>query len=204
MTTVLPAARAGPIFQLQNMSGKFQGTMVADDAQRLAQHVVEEARLDRDDVPLDLVRDATEVAERGRRADHVQVAAVADGMPGVQALQARQLVGVGLDQVGESQQDATAHAAAVGATSREGCRRRRDRPVDISDAGPRHVGDDRLPSCGLRVSKVAPIQGRHELAVDEQAVLDGQSPLAALRRRPRRTRIVARSGSARRAADRWR
>ncbi len=28
MTTVLPAARAGPIFQLQNMSGKFQGTII--------------------------------------------------------------------------------------------------------------------------------------------------------------------------------
>jgi hypothetical protein len=27
MTTVLPAASAGPIFQLVNMSGKFQGTI---------------------------------------------------------------------------------------------------------------------------------------------------------------------------------
>ena len=27
ITTVLPAARAGPIFQLQNISGKFQGTI---------------------------------------------------------------------------------------------------------------------------------------------------------------------------------
>ena len=26
-TTVLPAARAGPSFQLQNISGKFQGTI---------------------------------------------------------------------------------------------------------------------------------------------------------------------------------
>ncbi len=28
MTTVFPAARAGPIFQLQNISGKFQGTII--------------------------------------------------------------------------------------------------------------------------------------------------------------------------------
>ena len=27
MTTVFPAASAGPIFQLQNMTGKFQGTI---------------------------------------------------------------------------------------------------------------------------------------------------------------------------------
>jgi hypothetical protein len=27
MTTVLPAARAGPSFQLVNISGKFQGTI---------------------------------------------------------------------------------------------------------------------------------------------------------------------------------
>ena len=50
----------------------------ADHAQRLAQHVVEEARLDGDDVALHLVGHAPEVAEGGRGADHVEVAAVAD------------------------------------------------------------------------------------------------------------------------------
>jgi len=34
---VLPAARAGPIFQLASMSGKFQGNDQTDDADWLAQ-----------------------------------------------------------------------------------------------------------------------------------------------------------------------
>ncbi len=70
-----------------------------DDTERLADHVVEEARFHRDHVALQLVRYPAEIAKRRGRPDDVEVAAVADRMAGVEALEPGQLVGVRFDQV---------------------------------------------------------------------------------------------------------
>ena len=128
---------------------------LADDADRLAQRVVQEARLDRDRLALELVGHAAEVAVAGGRARHVERARVAQRMAGVERFEARQLVGVGLDEVGELEQDAAAVGRRHAAPGREGALRRSDGAVDVLAAGHRHVGDVEL-SCGFSVASVSP------------------------------------------------
>ena len=142
-TTVLPAASAGPIFQLQNISGKFQGTIWPTDAERLAQDVVQEARLDRDDVALELVGHAAEVAERGRGPGTSRVAAVADRVAGVEALEPGQLVGLLLDPVGQPEQQATPSRRLHPRPGRERVGCGRDGSIDILGTGLGDVGQDR-------------------------------------------------------------
>ena len=82
---------------------------------RLAQHVVQEARLDRNDPALQLVGHAPEVAERHRGPWHVQAARIAQRVSGIEALQLRQLLRVGLDGVGQlEQQTAAVHRGEPG------------------------------------------------------------------------------------------
>ncbi len=61
------------------------------DAERLTGHVVEEPRVDRDDVALHLVGDPAEVSEAPGRAWDVEAAGIADRMTGVAALQRGEL-----------------------------------------------------------------------------------------------------------------
>ena len=155
ITTVLPAASAGAIFQLVNISGKFHGTTLPDDADRLAQGVVQEPGLDRNRLALELVGHAAEVAIAGGGARHVQRPAVLQRMAGVEGLQARQVLGVGLDQVGQPQQDAAAVGGGHPAPGGQGALRGGHRQVDVGGPAIATSAMARL-SCGFSVGSVSP------------------------------------------------
>ena len=172
ITTVFPAARAGPIFQLQNISGKFHGTIIPTGPERLAQHVVQEAGFDRDDVALDLVRHPAEVAERGRGPGDVEVPAVTHRMSGVERFETRQLFGLRFDQVGQPKEQAATlrslessprpgNAADAAATARSTSRR----------AG---LGDRRDDRTVVRIERLEgrAIERIDERAVDEQTIAE--------------------------------
>jgi hypothetical protein len=171
ITMQLPAASAGAIFQLVYIRGEVPGHHLADDADRLAQQVIEEARLDRHHRTLELVGHAAEVAEAQRGTRHVERARVAQRMAGVERLEARQLVGIGLDQVGEAQQDAATVARAHAAPGRERGLGGGHGLVDISLAGHRDIGDRGVVMRVDRGERLAAL-GIDELAADEQLVLD--------------------------------
>ena len=82
-----PAASAGPIFQLVNISGKFQGT-ICPTTPTGSRKRSSEARFDRDNGALELVGHAAEVAEGHGGARHIEAAGVAERMPGVEAFPA--------------------------------------------------------------------------------------------------------------------
>ena len=71
----------GPSSSCRTSAGSSRARSAPTDAERLAQDVVEEARLDRDDVALDLVGHAPEVAERGRGARDVEARLSRSGWP---------------------------------------------------------------------------------------------------------------------------
>ena len=156
---------------------------LADHADRLAQRVVEEARLDRNRLALELVGHAAEVAVARRRARHVERARVAQRVAGVERLEPRELFGVGLDQVGELEQDAAAIGRGQAAPRREGALRRRlDRAVDVGRAGHRHVGDRSSCRAGSAWPASRPTQRVDELAVDEELVADRRAQASGLLR----------------------
>ena len=146
---------------------------LADDADRLAQRVVEEAGLDRNGLALELVGHAAEVAEARRRARHVELARIAHRMAGVQRFEPREFLGVGLDQVREPEQDAPAVGRRHAAPGREGALRRGHGLVDVGLAGQRHVGDGRVVVRVQRGQRLARF-GIDEAPVDEELVPDGR------------------------------
>ncbi len=104
-TTVLPAARAGPIFQLREHQREVPRHDLADHAERLAQHVVQEAGLDRHDARPGTCRPCRRSSGRSRPSAGRRGRGVADRMAGVERLEPGELVGVALDRVGQLQQE---------------------------------------------------------------------------------------------------
>ena len=91
-----PHASAGASFHAAMDSGKFQGTICADDAERLD--------LDRVDAVAELVGPAGVVEEvRGRERD-VDVAGLPERLAPVDRLDDRELAGALLDQAGDPEQ----------------------------------------------------------------------------------------------------
>ena len=107
-----------------------------DHAQRLAQDVVQEPGLDRDDIALDLVGHTAEVAEGRRGPRHVEVPAVADRVARVERLERGQLVGVGLDQVGEPKEQSPAGRGLRPGPRRERRGGGRDGTIDVGGCRP--------------------------------------------------------------------
>ena len=150
-TTVLPTARAGASFHEAIDIGKFQRHDRSHDAHRLVDGVVEHAQTaaggHRDRAALELARPSAEVPEQLDGGTHVDGTRDGDGFAVVVGLDQRELVGVGLDDVGDPQQEL---AAFQGREARPGGRDqarrvRPGRPVDVGlraegDAGERHTG----------------------------------------------------------------
>ena len=99
------------------------------------------------------------------------VARVAQRVAGVERFEPRQLFGVGLDQVGQLQQDAAAVGGGHAAPGRERTRRGGDRTVDVLAPGHRHLGDGRVVVRVQRRQRLARC-GVDEAAVDEELVAD--------------------------------
>ena len=112
---------------------------LADDAERLGSDVVEEPGLDRHDAALELVGHAAEVPEGRRGAHDVEVAGVADRVPGVAGLDEREVVGIGLDRVGELEQEPAAVGRGHPRPAVRGVTGRVDRAVDICRLGLGHL-----------------------------------------------------------------
>ncbi len=126
------------------------GDDLADDADRLAQRVGEEAAADGDGAALDLVGPAGVVAERVDDALHV-AARVADGLAAVERLERGQLLGVLLDEVGELEHQ----PAALGGVHRrpgaglQGRAGGLDGLVDVGGGRRRRPGRSTSPVAGL-------------------------------------------------------
>ncbi len=131
ITTQLPAASAGPSFQLTNMTGKFHGTICPTTPSGSGHHVVEEALLDRNHGALELVGHPAEVAERRSRALHVKTEGVPQRVPGVAGLEQRQALRVVLDGIGQFQQQPPTIRRGQVAPVVKRLLGRRDRAVDV-------------------------------------------------------------------------
>ena len=161
-TTVLPAARAGAIFQASIRNGKFHGITWPGDAQRL--RVRSEAGV------LQLVGPAGVVEEVRRRRRDVDVARLLDRLAVVDRLQHGDLAGPLLDDPRDPEEVLAALGTAhlrphpvcrrAGRPSRPG-RRRPRRPRRPRRAPPRCSGEIVLNDFPDAVD---------ELAVDEQSV----------------------------------
>ena len=95
-TTVLPAARAGAIFQASISSGKFQGMTCA--ATPSGRGVASGERV------LELVRPAGVVPEVRGRERHVDVARLLDGLAAVERLEDRELAAALLEDARDAEQ----------------------------------------------------------------------------------------------------
>ena len=130
---------------------------LADDAERLAEHVVQETRLDRDHVALDLVGHAAEVAERRRGPHDVEVAAVADRVARVERLDASRARRPRASIASASlQQQPAAGRRPAARPRRERRRGRLDGPVDVGRARPRATSASTEPSCGFERRRTSP------------------------------------------------
>ena len=140
---------------------------LADDADRPAEHVVQEPGVHGDDRALHLVGHAGEVAERGGCPGDVEDGGVAERVAGVGGLQAGELVGVVLDGVRQPVEQPAAARRRDPGPAGEGLACRADRPLDI--ARPRG-GDLRDHLAGVRVEhgEGRAVDGVDELAPDEQ------------------------------------
>jgi hypothetical protein len=140
---------------------------LADDPDRLALDIVEEARIDRDHRALDLVGHAREVAKAEDRARDIEANAVADRMAGVARLELGEASGVGLDRAGECEQEAAALARRGPAPGRECPRGGVDGAVDVLGAG---LGDGGEPGLVERIDDVDRAAGEavDEFTADEQ------------------------------------
>ncbi len=136
---------------------------LADHADRLAQRVVEKARLDRNGLALELVGHAAEVAEARRGARHVERARVAQRVAGVERLEARELLGIGFDQVGQLQQDAPAIGRGHAAPRREGALVAAATARSTSAAPASATSAMVELSCGFSVASVSPSIGVDEV-----------------------------------------
>ena len=170
-TTVQPQASAGAIFHMPIISGKFHGTIAADDAHRLAHRVGERVRPGRDDLSVDLVGQARVVAERVHHRRQVLAADRRDRLAGVERLELHQRILVALDEVGELHQQASpvggAHPAPRAAQRRA---RRGDGGVHVRGPGLGDVGDH-LPGGGVHRRELPAGDGRHAAATDQEVVV---------------------------------
>ena len=141
----------------------------SNDTEGLADDIVEETRFHRDDIALQLVGYPAEIAKCGGRPDDVEVTAVANRMTGVQALEPGQLVGVRLNQIGQSEEDPAAGRRPEGRPSGEGRRRRRHRSVDVNLA---RSCDATNEGAVMRVDRFErrPVERVDEFPADEQAI----------------------------------
>ena len=118
-TTVLPAARAGAIFQASMSSGKFHGmTCAATPSGRAASR----KRV------FELVRPARVVPEVRRRERHVDVAALLDRLAGIHRLEHGELAAPLLHDPGDPEQVLRALAAGEAAPRTAAGARARRRP----------------------------------------------------------------------------
>ena len=126
--------------------------------------------------PLHLVGDPAEVAEARRGARDVEAARVADRMTGVAALQGGELVGVGLDGVGEAEQQAAPLGGGQRPPAGEGVVGGVHRPVDVGGTGLGDLGDHRAV---VRIDDLdrRPVDPVDELVADEQPGLHGRTRL---------------------------
>ncbi|MCY1352244.1 hypothetical protein D9M69_385320 [compost metagenome] len=147
---------------------------LADHADGLALHVIEETGFHRDHRAFDLVGHAAEVAEAGSGARHVQAAGVANRVAGVQGFQLGQLFEVFLDLVRQLQQQAPTLGARQCGPGRECPLGGGHRQVDVLGFGGSDMGNQRAVVRRQDFDGPA-LQGRYEAAVDEELVLHGKS-----------------------------
>ena len=148
----------------------------ADHAQRLVQDQVQRRGVGMCHRPLDLVDAFREVADRLEHFRQVDLEHVADRLAHVQGFQQGQLVAVGVDPVGEAQQDVHARARrqAAPAAVVPGLHATGDRGVDIGCLAPGHFGQDTAVGRIHAVEGFA-AHGRHMPSVDEQPGGDRQA-----------------------------
>ena len=103
-TTVLPAANAGAIFQVASISGAFHGVMIGDDAGRVVAHVIAVPA----GLAVGMVEPLEEVGEEpevvGDPGHHAAPVRAEQGAV-VAGLDDGQVVGAGVDAVGDRVQD---------------------------------------------------------------------------------------------------
>ena len=105
MTTALPVARAGPSFQAAIRSRVVPRHDRADDAERLADDHRQGVRPGRRDLVVELVGRLGVPADGAGGIGDVDRSRVADRLADVEGLDPGELLGVGVDQVGEAEQD---------------------------------------------------------------------------------------------------
>ena len=145
---------------------------LADDAERLRRHVVQESCIHRNNGPLELVGHATEVAEGCSGAGHVEVARVADRVAGVAGFQHRQVVDVRFNRIGELEEESTAiHGRHPTPAVLRGCRSRYG-AINIGRLRFSHL---RQQGTIMRIEDInrGAVERVNELTVDEQACLHG-------------------------------
>ena len=108
MIRLLPAVSAGAAFQAAIMIGKFHGRTAPDDADRLADDHAERVRPRRRDRVVQLVGRLRVPAERLDRLRQVRVATIRDRLARLERVEQRELLGIGLDQVGQAKEDGLA------------------------------------------------------------------------------------------------
>ena len=171
-TTVQPQASAGAIFHMPIISGKFHGTIAADDAHRLAHRVGERVRPGRDDLSVDLVGEARVVGERVQHRRQVLAADRRDRLAGIEASSSHERVLVALDELGEASSGARPRSAARIAAPRavERRARRANGGVHVGGAGLGDLCDD-LPGGGIHRRELPAGDGRHAAATDQEVVV---------------------------------
>ena len=143
-TTVLPAARAGAIFQASISSGKFQGMICA--ATPSGSRVAARERV------LELVRPARVVPEVRGRERHVDVARLLDGLAVVERLEDRELAAALLEDAGDAEEVLGALAAGqLAPRAPEGSSGGGDGVLDVLEPGACDLGQ-RLLGGGVDAS----------------------------------------------------
>jgi hypothetical protein len=117
---------------------------LTDYAHRLAQQIIEEAGIYGNDAAFEFVGHAAEIAEAQSRARHVEAARITQWMPRVERLEARQLIGILLDPIGELQEQSPPLAGARARPSGLRGGGGRDGAVYILPARDRHIDDWRI------------------------------------------------------------
>ena len=197
---MLPAASAGPTFQVASISGAFQGVIERRHACRIEDHAV--VRVRRRRVPLGDVKALGEIGEEPdveRRAFHHAQPAGFEQRSVVDGFDQRESLDVALDQVGETAEEGPRpdgpRAAQSGNASAAAC-------IDSlsTSSGPAaDTSPSRAPSIGLCTSIVS---RTHAPAVDE--VVAGNDNVPAMHIRHRSVsgrcqhRVFASSGARRR------
>ena len=145
----------------------------ADDAQRLAQYHVHDARFGVGHRALELVDAFGHEADGLDHRGQVDADDVGDGLAHVEGLEHRQRLRVAIDELREAVQHlhALPRRHARPDAGAEGALRRSDRPVDVCRGARRHLGQ-RLAGRGIQRGEAAAARGIDECAVDEEPRLE--------------------------------